>query len=110
MDQEEEEICMDMEEEEEEGDIIIDPEKEKEEEEQLKALAFNEVFASPFNSRVGHYCHSEYAGHFSWDNSLFTVEVLIKGTEEDCQKVNAEIAIKDPNSGGKSTFNCSHHG
>ena len=64
MDQEEEEICMDMEEEE-EGDIIIDPEKEKEEEEQLKALAFNEVFASPFHSRVGHYCHSEYAGHFS---------------------------------------------
>ena len=44
------------------------------------------------------------------DNSLFTVEVAIKGTEEDCQKVNAEIAIKDPNSGGKSTFNCSHHG
>ena len=45
------------------------------------------------------------------DNSLFTVEVAIKGTEEDCQKVNAEIAIKDTNSGGgKSTFNCSHHG
>ena len=40
---------MDMEEEE-EGDIIKDPEKEKEEEEeQLKALAFNKVFASPFH-------------------------------------------------------------
>ena len=44
------------------------------------------------------------------DNSLFTVEVVMKGTEEECQKVNAEIAIQDPNSGGgKSTFNCSHH-
>ena len=33
------------------------------------------------------------------DKSLFTVEVVMKGTEEDCQKVNAEIAIQDPNSG-----------
>ena len=43
------------------------------------------------------------------DNSLFTIEVVMKGTEEDCQEVNAEITIKDPNSGGKSIFSCSHH-
>ena len=42
------------------------------------------------------------------NTSQFTVEVVMKGTEEDCEKVNAEIAIKDANS-GKSTFSCSHH-
>ena len=42
------------------------------------------------------------------DNSQFTVEIVMKGTEEDCEKVNAEIAIKDPSS-GKAIFNCNHH-
>ena len=42
------------------------------------------------------------------DNSLFTVEVVMQGTEEDCAKVNAEISVKDTSS-GKSAFNCSNH-
>ena len=42
------------------------------------------------------------------DNSLFTVEVVMQGTEEECAKVNAEIAVKDASS-GKSAFNCSNH-
>ena len=41
-------------------------------------------------------------------NGLFTVEVVMKGTEEDCAMVFAEIAVKDVSS-GKSTFNCNHH-
>jgi len=42
------------------------------------------------------------------DHSLFTVEVVMQGTEEDCAKVKAEIAVKDASS-GKSAFNCSNH-
>ena len=42
-------------------------------------------------------------------NSLFTVEVVMEGTEEECEKVNVEIAIKDPNSKGKPSFSCRHH-
>ena len=42
------------------------------------------------------------------DNRLFTVEVVMKGTEEDCAKVNVEMAVKDAFS-GKFAFNCSHH-
>lgn len=41
-------------------------------------------------------------------NVLFTVEAVMKGTEEDCAKVNIEMAVKDVFS-GKSAFKCSHH-